>query len=81
MVRQARPAGDTVEGVTLHTRNDAREYMTALPETRAIRTQWQIAAKLLLDGAGVEVLTTAIELALMYEARPDVRHSRGQERH
>ena len=68
-----RPVRDMREDITLRTRHDARLYMAELPEHRAIETQWQIATKLLLDGAGAEVLTTAIELALMYEARLDMK--------
>ena len=38
-----------------------------------MRAQWQAAARLLLDGADAEAVTTAIELALIYEARLDVQ--------
>jgi hypothetical protein len=37
------------------------------------RTQWQAAAKALLDGADAEAVTKAVELALFVEARLDVR--------
>jgi hypothetical protein len=69
----ARTIRDAKDDVTLRTRNDARHYMAALPDDRARRAQWQAAAKLLLDGANAEPLTTAIELALTYEARLDVK--------
>ena len=52
--------------------------MAAMPDNRAMRAQWQAAAKLLLDGASAETLTTAIELALMYEGRLDAKHTRSQ---
>jgi hypothetical protein len=74
----ARPVRDARDDVTLRTRDDARRYMTALPNDRARRAQWQAAARLLLDGADAEPLTCAIELALMYEARLDVRNANVQ---
>jgi hypothetical protein len=40
----ARPVRDAVDDVTLHTRDQARHYMAALPEKRASKSQWQIAA-------------------------------------
>jgi hypothetical protein len=46
-----RPIRDTVDDVTIHTRDDARSYMTALPDQRARKSQWQAAARLLLEGA------------------------------
>jgi hypothetical protein len=64
--------------VTLRTRDDARHYMAALPDQRARTTQWQIAARRLLDGDTVEAATYAIELALLYEARLDMKHSNQQ---
>ena len=69
----ARPVRDRVGDVTMRTRDDARHYMAELEERRAITTQWQIAARLLLEGAGAEVVTSAIELALFHDARLDVR--------
>lgn len=72
--RQARPAGPRcVDGVMLRTRADARRYLLALPERRATSTQWQAAARLLLNGADAEAVTKAIEFALFYEARRDLR--------
>jgi hypothetical protein len=63
------------DGTTLRTCKDARDYMiTAMPDSRAMGAQWQAAARLLLDGADAEPLTRAIELALMYEPRLDVRN-------
>jgi hypothetical protein len=50
--------------------------MTELPEQRARKSQWQIAAKRLLQGDGSEAVTVAVELALFYEARLDVKHKR-----
>jgi hypothetical protein len=64
-----------VDDVTLRTRGDGRTYMTALPEGRARRAQWQSVARLLLDGANAEAVTRALELALMYEARLDLRNA------
>lgn len=58
----ARTIRDRHDDVTLRTRNDARRYMAAL----------------LLDGADANTVTDAIELALMYEARLDVKHSAKQ---
>jgi hypothetical protein len=73
-----RTVRDAKEGVTLRTRADARHYMAALPQRRARWSQWQRAAQLLPDGADAETVTRAIELALLYEARLDVRHARCQ---
>ena len=61
----ARPVRDVVDDVTLRTRDDARSYMTALPESRARCKQWQAAARLLLEGADVEAIPSQLELALM----------------
>lgn len=68
----ARTVRDAIDNVTLRTRDDARHYMAALPEQRERYSQWQIAARLLLDGADAEAVTEAIELALLYDARLDV---------
>ena len=65
----SRPVRDRVDGVELRTRDDARRYITALPEQRAKRRQWEAAAQLLLDGADAETVTRKIEIALRYEAR------------
>ena len=69
---------DTVDGITIKTKDDARHYLAALPEQRARRSQWQAAAKLLLEGADAEAVTKALELALFYEARLDVRLASGK---
>jgi hypothetical protein len=61
-----------VGDVTLRTRDDARNYMAALPDKQARWAQWQAAARLLLEGAETEAVTHALELALMYEARLDL---------
>ena len=63
----AREVRDRQGDVTLRTRDDARRYMTALPERRAGRSQWQTAARLLLEQADANPVTEAIELALFYE--------------
>ena len=54
----------TKDGATLRTRAEARHYMTALPQHRALYKAWQAAARDLLDGAAAERLTTQIEYAL-----------------
>jgi hypothetical protein len=61
--RLTQPVRDRLDDVTISARNDARHYMTALPEARA--RSGQRAAQLLLDGANAEAVTTAIELAMM----------------
>ena len=63
----------TTDGGTLRSVLDARNYMLALPERWAQRSQWQRAAGLLLDEADVAVLTNAIGLALFYEAKLDLK--------
>jgi hypothetical protein len=65
----ARPVRDSVDDVTLRTRADARAYMVKLPPRRASRAQWQAAARALLEEADAERVTSALELALLYEAR------------
>jgi hypothetical protein len=58
--RLARPERDATDNVTLRTRDQARHCMAALPERRAMTSQWQIAAALLLDGADAETVTSAL---------------------
>jgi hypothetical protein len=55
------------DGAVLRTRGEARDYMANLPERRALYQAWQHAARLLLDGADAESLTTQIEFALMLD--------------
>ena len=57
----------TKDGQTLTTGGEARVYMANLPERRALYQAWQHAARLLLDNAHVEALTTQIELALLLD--------------
>lgn len=64
--------------VTLRTKKDVEDYMLALPKDREIKGQWQIVAGLLLEGADAEHVTRAIEFALMYEARLDVKRAQAQ---
>lgn len=71
--RLARTVRDSVDDVTLRTRDDARHYIAKLPEKRANKSQWQIAAGLLLDGADAEAVTSAIELALLFDGRLDAK--------
>jgi hypothetical protein len=56
-----------VGGRVLHTRDDARAYMVTLPERRQRQNSWQHAAKLLLEHADAEALTTQIEYAVMLD--------------
>lgn len=69
----ARPVRDATDNVTLNTRSDARCYMTKLPERRALYSQWQIAARLLLDDADAGTITDAIETALLFDGRLDAK--------
>ena len=62
----ARPV-DTRDGGTLTTRGEAASYMTGLPEQRARYQAWQHAARLMIDGAGSEQLTTQIEFAFLLD--------------
>jgi hypothetical protein len=62
----------TKDGTILRTIRDARDYMLALPNRRATRQQWQIAAELILDQANVPAVSRQIELALFYEAKLDI---------
>jgi hypothetical protein len=47
----------TTDGAVLRKRGEARDYMTALPDRRAMYRAWQHAAPLLLDGASASALT------------------------
>jgi hypothetical protein len=69
----ARPVRDAVDDVTFRTRSDARRYMTKLPERRALYSQWQIAARLLLDGTDAGAVTDALETALLFDGRLDAK--------
>ena len=66
-----RPIRDRVDDVTLHTCEDARRYIEAIPAQRPMSIQWHVAAQLLMHGADAEAVTGAIELALRYEGRLD----------
>ena len=62
----------TKDGGVLRTVDDARAYMIKLSKQRALKSQWQRAAELLLVEADVADLTRQIELALFYDAKLDV---------
>jgi hypothetical protein len=60
----------TSDGGDLRTLADAKTYMLALPEGRALRRPWQNSVKLILDeGANIEAITTQIELALTLDGK------------
>ena len=61
------PMSAKQDGQTLRTRTQARDYMLSLPPGRARYAAWQTAAKLMLDGADAEPLTTQIEWALILD--------------
>jgi hypothetical protein len=63
----------TKDGATLRTVRDARDYMLAVPDVRAMREQWQVAAKMIIEHASVLVLSRQVELALLYAAKLDIR--------
>lgn len=67
----ARPIRDRVDDVTLHTRDDVRRYIEAIPLRRAMSIQWHAVITLLAQGADAEALTQAIKLALRYDGRLD----------
>jgi hypothetical protein len=69
----ARPVRDAVAHVTMRTRSDGLRYIVELPPRWAQSAQWQNAMRLLLAGADAEAVTRAIELALLYEARLDMK--------
>jgi hypothetical protein len=62
----------TKDGGTLHTVAEARTYMLGLSKARELRSQWQRAAELLLGEADIGTFSTALELALFYDAKLDV---------
>jgi hypothetical protein len=69
----ARTVRDTVDDLTIKTRSDARSYIIHLRPSRAQSAQWQNVMRLLFAGADAEAVTRAVELALMYEARLDLK--------
>jgi hypothetical protein len=68
----ARPV-HTRDGAVLTTIPEAKAYMLALPEGRALRNAWQYAARLVLEDASAEAITEQIELALLLECKLNVR--------
>jgi hypothetical protein len=62
----------TKDGETLRTIREARDYMLALPDGRALREQWQVAANMIIEHASVPALSRQIELALLYEGKLDI---------
>lgn len=75
--RLARTVRDT-DGTEMRTRRDAANYMAELPELQGMSAGWQAAAKLVLDGADVNSITSAVELALLHEGRLDLKHANSQ---
>jgi hypothetical protein len=71
---------DKTDDVTLRTRDDAQNYMLALSRYRERSSQWQAAARAILEGGDAERVTRAIEGALFFEARLDVRLTDEQRR-
>ena len=67
----ARPLPTKDRGI-LHTVENARTYMLALPKHRQIKGQWQHAVALLLTHGDVVDLTRQVELALFYDAKLDL---------
>src|SRR5262249_45533049 len=65
----------TKDGRTLYTVLDVRTYILALPKNRALRTQWQRAARLLLEHADVGAVSRQVELALLYDGKLATRIS------
>ena len=63
----------TKDGGILRTVREARDHMLALPHGRALRDHWQVTAKLIIEHANVAALSRQIELALLYEAKLDIR--------
>jgi hypothetical protein len=63
----------TKDGRTLRTIREVRDYMLALPEGRALREQWQVASKMIIEHASVPALSRQVELSLFYEAKLEVR--------
>jgi hypothetical protein len=62
----------TKDGRTLYPVLDVRTYILALSKDRALRTQWQRAAQLLLEHADVAAVSRQVELALLYDGKLDV---------
>ena len=65
---------DARDDVTLRTRSDIERYAIAMHgQQRERSTQWQAVARLLLEGADAAAVTRAIELALLFDGRLDVK--------
>ena len=63
----------TKDGGVLRAVTDARTYMLGLSKARELRAAWQRACELLLAEADIAELSKAVELALFYDARLDVK--------
>ena len=61
----------TKDAGVLRTIGDARAYMQALPKTRALRTHWQHASRLLLEEVRPAVLTGQVQVALFMDGKLD----------
>jgi hypothetical protein len=59
-------------GRVLHTVGQARAYMLALPEARALRAHWQHARAILLAETNVFDLTRQLHLALFMDGLLDL---------
>jgi hypothetical protein len=59
----------TLDGRTLRTVLDARNYILALSEARQLRAQWQRACEMLFEDADVAALSKQVELALFHDAK------------
>jgi hypothetical protein len=61
----------TKDAGVLRTIGDARAYMQGLPKTRALRTHWQHASRLLLEEVRPAALTCQVQVALFMDGKLD----------
>jgi hypothetical protein len=61
----------TKDAGVLRNIGDARAYMQALPKTRAMRTHWRHASRLLVDEVRPAVLTAQVQVALFLDGKLD----------
>jgi hypothetical protein len=66
------PPIPTKDGGTLHTIQEACEYMAAMGKERELRRHWQHVRKLILEQADVAVVSWQFRLAVLKDAKLDV---------
>jgi hypothetical protein len=66
------PPIPTKDGGTLHTIQEACEYMAAMGKERELRRHWQHVRQLILEEADASVVSWQIRLAVLKDTKLDV---------